>query len=304
MQDGVSFNKTTTTPVRSVLPQRDLTVRVLERALAILDFFRDHPVAGVTEIARALQLHKSTVHRLLASLERAGYVVQDPQTEQYRLGLKVLDLAQSLLPYLNVQAQAEPVMQRLMAETGETVHLGVLIDFEAVCLESVVSPRPVAITRMAGKRTKAHVSSMGKVLLAFQEPDVIERFLDVKGLPQLTPRTITDPDVFRQHLAVVRRQGYALNDEEEEIGIRCVAAPVFNHRGHVVAALSVAAPSPRLEGARLAEIVQQTMRAAQEVSRALGAPTMFPATPETQTVSEPSALRSIRLECPEPAHRE
>lgn len=273
MQDSVSSRKTNAARRQGAPAQarRDLTVRVVERTLAILEVFCDQPAAGVTEIARALKLHKSTVHRLLASLERAGYVVQDPQTAQYRLGLKVLDLAQALLPHLDVRAQALPVMQQLMARTGETVHLGVLVDCEAVCLESVVSPRPVAIARMAGKRTGAHVSSMGKVLLAFQASEVLEQFLARKGLPRYTDRTITDPDTFRAHLAAVRRQGYALNDEEEEVGIRCVAAPITNHQGRVVAALSVAAPSPRLEGARLVEVVQQTIQAARDISQALGA---------------------------------
>lgn len=240
------------------------------RAFEILDTFRDSPNQGVSELARRLRMHKSTVHRLLATLERLGYVVQDPESQQYRLGLKVLDLAAAVGATTDIRRRALPTMQHLVSLAQETVHLGVLIDGEVACIESVASHRPVAIMRLVGKRGPAHVSSMGKVLLAHQPPNVIDRIIAEKGLPHLTDYSITDPRAFRQHLERVRAQGWALNAEEEEVGVGCVAAPVRDHRGVVVAALSIAAPIARMRDAHLDRLRRLVIEGAREVSEALG----------------------------------
>jgi DNA-binding IclR family transcriptional regulator len=269
MQDAVSRYGT-----KGALPpaggaNRDPTVQALVRATAILDAFRDQPTLGVSELARRLGLHKSTIHRLLATLEHTGYVVQDPETERYSLGFKILELACSLPPHRDIRGRALPVMQQLTQETGKTVHLGVLDDLEVVCLQSIVSGRPWAIADMARRRLAPHVSSMGKVLLAYQDAALIDRFIGERGLPRYTERTICSPDAFRHHMDLVRRQGYALSDEEEEIGIRCVAAPVWDRLGDVIAALSVAAPSPQLQGPTLEYTVHRTILAARQVTTAL-----------------------------------
>lgn len=275
MQYVVPQDRTITSappPARQARGPRDATVQALVRAFAIIDTFATAPTPSlsVTEVAQRLHLHKSTAHRLLTTLERIGYVTQDEATQRYRLGLKVLDLAASVAAKVDVRARAVPVMERLVRAAQETVHLGVLIDDEVVCVESIASPRPVSLMRMVGKRGPVHVSSMGKVLLAYQSDEVIARVLATKGLPRLTERTITEPLVFREHLRAVRERGWAANTGEEEPGIGCVAAPVWNHQGEVIAALSIAAPETRLAGANVERLAELAVAGAREISEALG----------------------------------
>jgi DNA-binding IclR family transcriptional regulator len=251
-------------------PSRDVTVQAVVRAFAVLDVLGAAPSSSLTEVAQRLRMHKSTVHRLLATLERVGYVVQDEATQRYRLTLEVLDLAASVLASIDIRTKALPVMHRLVQEVQETAHLGVLIDGEIVCIESLASARPFAVMRLVGKHGAAHVSSMGKVILAHQREDVVERIISEKGLPRFTEYSITDPQAFRAHLTLVRSRGWAVNAEEEEPGLGCVAAPIWDHRGEVVAALSIAAPTVRMEGMRLDQLVEAAVLGAQEVTLSLG----------------------------------
>lgn len=268
MQDIVPHSKTNTAPVR---PARDSTVQSIVRAMQLLDFLRDYRELSVTELARVAGMHKSTAHRLLATLEGCGYVRQDPSTERYSLGVKVIGLANALLSQLDVRTYALPFMRQLMLDTHETVHLGMLINDEVMCVESVISPRPNAIASMAGKVTYAHVSSMGKIILAHESEGMVTNFIQRRGLPRLTQRTITDPAAFRNNLAKSRELRVALNDEEEEVGIRCVASVILDHTNTPVAAISVAAPTPRLDGAALASISTLLRKQAAEISRGMGA---------------------------------
>jgi len=250
---------------------RDPTVQSIVRAMQILDTLRDHRELSVTELSRIMGLPKSTTHRLLATLESSGYVRQDEMSERYSLGVKVLGLANSLLNQLDVRSYALPLMRQLMQETRETVHLGVLVDSEVMCIESIISPRPNAIASMVGKFTHAHVSSMGKVILANLSDSDVDAFLRRRGLPLLTKRTIVCEEAFREELASVREQRFAVNNEEEEIGIRCVASVIRDHTDQPVAAISVAAPAPRLEGTALTKVAMHLRSRAVEISRGLGA---------------------------------
>lgn len=249
---------------------RATTVQSIVRALRILEALSEQSAVSLTELSRSLGLHKSTIHRLLNTLQGEGYVRQNPLTDRYSLGWKILGLASGLSAHLDIRQYALPVMQRLMTETQETIHLGTLGDDEVICLESVVSGQPNAIGSMAGKHTHAHVSSMGKVILAYSPEEDVRAFLARRGLPRLTARTITDQASFAAELWRIRSDHYALNDEEEALGIRCVAAPIWDHRGQPVAALSVAAPSARLDPVRVRALSKQLIERAEEISRALG----------------------------------
>ncbi|MBI2940027.1 MAG: IclR family transcriptional regulator [Chloroflexi bacterium] len=273
MQDTVSHHRTGAqreTRAPGTVARRDPTVQAIVHAFEVLDAFQGSSSYSVTELARQLRMHKSTAHRLLATLQRVGYVVQDEVTQRYHLGLKVLDLAASVSSTVDLRTRATPALQRLVATAQETVHLGVLIDGEVVCIESVPSARPIAVMRLVGKRGPAHVSSMGKVILAHQPDGVVEQVVTAKGLRRLTVHTIVDPVAFREHLKRVRAQGWAINAEEEELGFGCVAAPIWNHRGEVIAALSIAAPMGRLAGASRDRLVQLAVAGGQEISESLG----------------------------------
>jgi DNA-binding IclR family transcriptional regulator len=272
VQDIVPHSGTTVGALSgSLKPGRDATVQSIVRATQILDTLRDFHELSVTELSRKMGLHKSTTHRLLATLEGEGYVRQDRLTERYSLGMKVLGLAGSLLNQLDIRSYALPVMRQLMQETHETVHLGVLVNEQVMCIESVISPRTNAIASMAGKFTHAHVSSMGKAILAASSPEAVDAFHQHRGLPRLTKFTITTPGAFKKELATIRACGYAVNREEEELGIRCAASAVFDHTNTPVAAISVAAPAPRLEGALLDKIGAYLSRRARDISQNLGA---------------------------------
>jgi len=273
MQYPVSHSRTGSNDhelVTRIGPSRDVTVQAIVRAFDLLGALSDAPSSSVTEIAQRLGMHKSTAHRLLTTLAGVGYVVQDEMTQRYSLSLKVLDLAASVLPAIDVRARALPVMQRLVQDVQETVHLGVMVDDEVVCLESAVSPRPMSVMRLVGKHGPVHVSSMGKVILAYRADPDVERLIAQRGLPRLTERSITDPQDFRDHLRLVRSRGWAVNADEEELGLGCVAAPIRDHRGEVVAALSIAAPTVRMMEPRLRQLVEMAMQGAQKVSASLG----------------------------------
>jgi DNA-binding IclR family transcriptional regulator len=239
--------------------------------MQIMDVLRDCREITVTELSQQLGLHKSTAHRLLATLEGGGYVRQDTSTNRYSLGLKVLGLAGSLLNQLDLRTHALPAMRQLMQETHETVHLGVIVDAQVMCVESVVSPRPNAIASMAGKFTSAHVSSMGKVMLAHMPRSEVDAVIRQRGLPRFTRHTIVTPAALMDELDKIRVCHYALNNEEEELGIRCVAAVIRDQTNSPVGAISVAAPAPRLEGQVLERLGVQLRDQAQSVSRWLGA---------------------------------
>lgn len=243
----------------------------LERALRILDGFGARAL-GASEVAREQGLSKSTAFRILSTLRRAGYVQQDPASGRYALGLRLLDLGEQVACELDVRRVARPTMFALAERARASVYLAVLFDGTVVNVEAVDSPDPVRVVvegRQLGRVPQAIAT--GKVLLAALPP--AERARVVAGLEMraLTPHTTTDPAAVLAELARVAEQGYALNDQEQVLGVRGVAAPVRNHRGAVVAALSVAAPTARLTRELIPRYAQWVRTAADDISGNLGA---------------------------------
>lgn len=253
-------------------PRSRYLVAAVERALGILENV-DGSVrgTGVSELSRRLGLGKSTVHRLCMTLEHHGYLVRDPQTGRYRLSLRLFQIGSAALSELDLPRRALPALEALGAAVEETVHLAVLDGEDIVFIGKVDSPRPLRLYSQVGRRSPAHCTALGKVLLAYAPPDLRSRVL-TRPLRRYTATTITDPEALARVLEDVRRRGYAVDDQEFEEGIRCVAAPVRDYTGRVVAALSVSAPAGRLPRARFATLAQQVIAAANQVSRALGHP--------------------------------
>lgn len=216
---------------------------------------------GVTELAERLNLGKSTVHRLLATLEAEQLIEQDAETGLYRLGLAMLELGEAAsAPTALHQAVLMP-MTTLRLQTGETVQTAVLDGREVVYVERLESPNTLRVFLSVGHRNWAHATSTGKCLLAHLDERQLDRLLTGWELPAKTPRTITDQWHLRRELKDIRSQGYARNFHESETGIISVAAPVRTRTGTVVAAISVAGPSCRME-ASLREITQAVVEAA------------------------------------------
>lgn len=229
--------------------------RTIARAVAILKAFdATRPELGVTEIGHRTGLDKSTVYRLLSALQQGGLIAQDAGTARYRLGPGLLRLAGLAAQQLDVAQAARVHLVALAARTGETAKLSVLTDEDhLVRLDAVESRHQVRDVALIGHEVPLHAVSDGKVLLAGMSPERLERVLD-QGLTAFTAQTITDPARLRAAIEEARRAGLALAEEELEPGLSGVAAPIRNHEGMTVAALSVSGPSSRLPRARLAEI--------------------------------------------------
>ena len=247
------------------------TLRSVDRAIAVLKAFsEEEPELGVTELSRRLELSKSTVYRLLASLQQEGVVDQDPETEKYRLGIELVSLAGLVLKQIDARQVARPCLRSLAEASEETVNLTVLTgDGKVINIDGISSPRMVRNVGWIGREMLPHCISSGKALLAYLPQQQLEHIL-AKGLPRFTEKTITDPSLLQKELKRVRQQGYAVAQEELEVGLSAVAAPIWNHEGKVVAAVSVSGPSFRLSSEKIPELAELTRRAANEISHQLG----------------------------------
>lgn len=247
----------------------DNNIQAVDRALQMLLAFQ--PVRAqisVSDFAELLGVHKSTASRLAATLVRRGFFIQDPSSKTFRLGPELGRLGLLAQGGRDLITLAQDVMERLAQQTGETVNLAVLDGDEVVNIAQVDGPHIVGVGNWAGRRTKAHCTSNGKVLLAFSEVKV-----GPGPLEAVTGRTITGIAKLRAHLETVRRQGWASNIGELEEGLHSVAAPIFDGSSRCVAAFSVAGPAYRVPPARLPELARSCQDAAQEVSSRLGSPT-------------------------------
>ncbi|MGA9868717.1 MAG: IclR family transcriptional regulator [Acetobacteraceae bacterium] len=249
----------------------------LRKGLEVLDCFTRQESWSLAELAAASAQSKPTIFRILHTLEEFGYLQKDAATARYSPGLRFHTLGSAALRHEQLRWQSLPPLQDLARATGETVHVGVLYDGEAICVQAVDGTRLVRMHAFVGKRTPAHASALGKVLLA-QLPDAeIDALLGARGLARFTAHTITAPAALREALHRVRAQGWALDDEEMEIGLRCLGAPITDHGGRPCACVAVSAPAARMKPARVAELVPLVKATAVNISRMLGSPVMHDA---------------------------
>ena len=253
----------------------DYSIQTVSNALRVLEVFSEEDEIGVSDLSRRLDLHKNNVFRLLATLEENGYIEQSARSEQYRLGTGCLELGRAFARGNTMLQSARPILVEMAARLGETVHIATLRNFEVIHLDSEVPEQLILTASRVGLRLPAHCTALGKVLIAGLEPDARARFAEESssqsGLESRTPDTIVNPDKFSEHLSTVAIQGFGVDLEEYEVGLRCVAAPVHNEAGRVVAAISVSGPSFRLSEDLLHGTVTQTVvDAAERLSRVLG----------------------------------
>ena len=250
-------------------------VQTIERVSFILDILGQNPQGiSIRDLSARVKLPKGTTHRLLSSLTYFGYVRQDPKTRNYLLGFRLVELGQLLLGQLDLRKEAEPFLRELAERTRETVHLVFLDRNEIVYIDKVEMVHSHSGLRMAsrvGARNPAHSSAVGKVLLAHLPEESLNNIILEKGLPKRTENTITDVSQLEEHLKIVRRQGYAIDDEENEKGIRCVGAPIYNEMGKAVAAISVSGPAFRITKKMIQETLKkEVMETAHKISQRLG----------------------------------
>jgi DNA-binding IclR family transcriptional regulator len=246
-------------------------VQVLDRAVLILEALAAAgPDLSLFELSERLDLHKSTIHRLLMVLERHHLVEKSPQSGRYGLGLRLFELGNRAVTRLGIAERAHPHLKRLAAETGETAHLCILDEGEVLYLEKVESAQTVRVPSSTGQRNPAHCTAVGKALLAYLPDGELERLVRTRGLRARTRNTITSLAELRRELKLVRERGYAIDDEEIEEGLKCVGAPVRDHSGRVAASLSIAGPAFRVTKAKLPPLAALVTRTAHELSTELG----------------------------------
>jgi DNA-binding IclR family transcriptional regulator len=243
----------------------------VERAIAILKSFSlERPERGVSELSRELGLHKSTVSRLMRTLEHGGLLFRSPETERYRLGVDLIGLAAQVASHMDVREVALPFLRELAEVCQDTVNLSAFDAGQVVNLvQFAPHARRIKNVGRVGRRMAPHCTAAGKVLLAHLPQDELDQVLRGR-LERFTPFTITDPDELRQELVRVREQGYATVCEELEEGLNVIAAPVHDHTGQVVASISVAGPAYRVTPALFPELAARLLDTAGKISRQLG----------------------------------
>ena len=247
-------------------------IESVKRAIAILRCFsRSRPELGVTELSREIGVHKSTISRLLSTLEPEGFVNRNPDTGKYRLGIGLLELAGLVIIHIDLRRVARPLLVLLAEKTQETVNLAVRDHNRVVNIELVPSrDRRILNIGWVGRHTPLHVSSTGKVLLAHLSDSERDALLQ-EPLERFTEHTISDPQALREQLSVIREQGFATGFEELEIGLNAVGAPIRDHTGNVIAAVSTAGPTYRLSREHILEkVADDVVNCAKDISHALG----------------------------------
>jgi DNA-binding IclR family transcriptional regulator len=245
-------------------------LKSLRKAIRVLECFSlQEPRLPLTDIARKVGLPLSTAHRILTTLRTVGIVEQEGDRDLYRLGLKLLELGSMVLANLEVHRESLPCIEELVRETGETVHLGVFDGSHVVSIEKMDSPHGLASHVTIGKGAPAYCTGVGKALLAFQPEAVVEQVCRL-GLTAYTPQTITDPVKLRRDLAQVRALGYAVDNAEHQPDVRCVAAPIRNHSGNVVASLSISGPASRIPRNRITSLATRVREVTAKLSARLG----------------------------------
>jgi len=247
-------------------------IQAVSHALDLLEQFHgDVDELGVTELSKRLKLHKNNVFRLLATLESRGYIEQNRATENYRLGLKALELGQTFIKQMGLLRQAKPILEKVVKDCNETSYVAIFKEGFIVYLDVVETDLTVRVVSRVGSRLPAHCTAAGKIHLAHMSDEEIDSFLPRGELKRFTPNTIVSPAVLKEELKKVAEVGFAIDNEEMDPGVRCVAAPIRDYTRRIVGALSISGPSMRFPDERIEkELVPLVQKAADELSNRLG----------------------------------
>ncbi len=250
----------------------DYLIQSVSHALDLLEQFHDDvDELGVTELSKRLKLHKNNVFRLLATLESRGYIDQNKITENYRLGLKTLELGQTFVKQMGLLRQSRPVLEWLVRQCNETSYIAILKDFDIIYLDAVETDLTVRVVTRVGSRLPAYCSAAGKAQLAYLSEEEQEKYFSGKELKRYTGNTITNAAELKKELKKITETGYSIDNEELDTGVRCVAAPIRDYTRRIVGAVSISGPSMRLASERIEkELVPLAKKAAEEISVKLG----------------------------------
>ncbi|EOI2494097.1 MULTISPECIES: DNA-binding transcriptional repressor XynR [Enterobacter] len=248
-------------------------IQSVERAMQILDLFNEQATElKITDISKLMGLSKSTLHSLLKTLQLHGYIDQNPENGKYRLGMKLVERGHFVVGSIDIRQKAKGWLTELSRRTGQTTHLGILDGREGVYIEKIEGKLAAIAYSRIGRRLPVHATAIGKVLIAWLDEAELNALLEGYQYTTFTPSTLATREALLDALKKTREHGYALDSEENEQGVRCVAVPVWNHESRVIAALSLSTLTSRVDDAELANFREQLQQAGLQLSRALGYP--------------------------------
>lgn len=247
------------------------TVQVLDRALDMLDLLAANKGLTLSEVAEQMDQSPSTVHRLLHSLAARGMVESDPATQAWTIGPATFRLGSAFMRRSGIVERARPILRALMEHTGETANLGILNGDSVMFLSQVETQETIRAFFPPGTRSPLHASGIGKALLAFGGPEILETLMQGQGLKKFTDKTLTTPEVLEADISRTRARGFSFDDEERTRGMRCIAAPVFDLSGQAIAGISVSGPTHRIGPEHIKTLGAAVSAAASNLSEMLGA---------------------------------
>lgn len=245
-------------------------VRSVQKAFILLEIIAENKSIGVSDLSRRLGWHKSTVFGILATLEQTGYVVKDPDTARYSLSLKLFGLSSRAIQDLDLYQIVHPYLKHLTEKNEETTHFVLPDKYEIIYVDKVESSASMRICTQIGKRMPYYCTGVGKAILAFQSDEDIKKILSYSRLISYTKNTITDYNILLKECERIRKNGYALDKEEVENGLFCVAVPILSENGKAIAAMSIAGPTVRMTKDRLPSLIADLIHSSEEISRCIG----------------------------------
>jgi DNA-binding IclR family transcriptional regulator len=248
------------------------TIEILDVALNIIDTmaFNQEEYHSPAVLARQFNINRSRTFRILKTLERRGFVDYDSRSESYRLGMKFLAISKNLRDRLSLSREAEETLKTLAAETGDTSYLIILSGTSAIVVDRYSGDNMLQLAAPIGSRLPLHTGAAPKVLLAFMPEEQREHVIDEMKLPAFTPNTINNKIILRKTLAAIRKQGFAVDEQDFEIGAYAFGAPVFDHEGSIIAGISITTPTARCLPERREHLIGLVVSAAKQLSEKLG----------------------------------
>jgi DNA-binding IclR family transcriptional regulator len=248
-------------------------IQSLDRGLIIMEYLsRSQDHMGLPELAQLLDVDPSTVYRLLGTLLNRGFVVQDPVSKKYTLGLKVIELSRRAIDTIQIRVTSKSYLRKLVDETGESSNLAIFSDKAAICIDHKMSQSPLAVTNEIGESFIYHATAIGKVILAFQPEDIREQILANYTFERFTHNTISSVGTLKNQLELIRNYYFSVDDEERFLGVRCIAAPIFDFTEKLIAGIGITGPSSRLSLDRFPSLITQVKKTGYELSIMSGFP--------------------------------
>lgn len=245
-------------------------VQAIDRAVMVLNCFNeDRKEMRLSDISDMLDINKSTVHGIITTLKYHGLIDQDEETQKYRLGLGLLALGNRVQNSMNIRNIAKPYIDKVCNITEETVHLGTLDNMEVVYLDKAESKQSMRIVTSVGSRLPAYCTGIGKAMLAYRDKDILEELIPV-DLTKYTPNTIANRELLMKNLGLIKNKGYSTDEEEYNLGLSCVAAPIFDSNNQAKFAISISGPTMRMTEEKIKESIKVIKEAAMEISYKLG----------------------------------